>query len=102
MGHMQRVMRHVSYAMCHVSCVMCHVSCVLRHVSCVLCQMSLRPTAPATDPPHAKSPTMHFRLILKDQTNKSFVFPEAILALSQQKIDNSNNTLLSLCFSKKS
>ena len=88
MGHMQRVMRHVSYAMCHVSCV--------------LCQMSLRPTAPATDPPHAKSPTMHFRLILKDQTNKSFVFPEAILALSQQKIDNSNNTLLSLCFSKKS
>ena len=109
------VMCLASSVMCHVLCVMClascvmfpvsyvlrHVSYVLRHVSCVLCPISLRPTAPATDPPHDNSPTMHIRLVLKDQTNKLFVFLRGYLSPFSAKNDNSDNTWLSLRFSEK-
>ena len=45
--------------MCQVS----HVTCpVLR----VTCHLSLTPIAKATDPPPAKSPIMHSRLVGKD------------------------------------
>ena len=37
---------------------------VMRQVSGVTCHMSLRPTATATDPPPANSPTMHSRMLL--------------------------------------
>ena len=49
----------VSHVICHLSCVMCCVSPVTFH-------NSLAPTATPTDPASANSPTMHFRMVLKD------------------------------------
>ena len=44
-------------------CVTCHMLHVTCHMSRVTCHLSLRPTATATDPPSANSPTMHSRLV---------------------------------------
>ena len=41
----------------------CEMSCVKCRVSHVTCHMLLTPTARATDPPHANSPTMHSRMV---------------------------------------
>ena len=41
---------------------MCQVQGVMCNVLHVTCHMSLTPTARATDPPPAKSPTMHSRM----------------------------------------
>ena len=43
---------------CHVSWVTFHISCVLCPVSPVTCHMSPTPTATATDPSAANSPTL--------------------------------------------
>ena len=51
---------HVS----HVTCQMSHVKCCMPHVTC---HMSLTPTAIATDPPPANSPTLHSRMVCKDK-----------------------------------
>ena len=40
-------------------------------MSCVTYTLSLNPTATATDPPPAKSPTMHSSLVCKDQKNSN-------------------------------
>ena len=63
-------MCHVSSVTCHLSRVMCQVSQVLCHMLRVTCHFSLTPTATATDPPAANSPTMHSRLVCKHQTNQ--------------------------------
>ena len=51
---------------CQVSGVRCQVSGVTGHVLSVTCHMSLTPTAAAVDPPTAKSPTIHSRMVCKD------------------------------------
>ena len=45
---------------------MCHVSHFPVHLLHVNCHLSLTPTATATDPPPANSPTMHSWLVFKD------------------------------------
>ena len=50
----------------HLSCVMFHVPCVTSCVSLATCHLSLTLTATAPDPPPAKSPIMHSRLVHKD------------------------------------
>ena len=81
---------HVLCVMCHVSCVVCHVSCFMCHVSGVRCQVShvlnclspvtchmpLMPTATATDPTPANSPTKHSRLVRKDREKLNNFFSE--------------------------
>ena len=47
-------------------CVVSHMSCATCHVSNVACHLSLTPTATATDPHPANSPSMHSRLVCKD------------------------------------
>ena len=47
------------------------MSCVVRHLTPVTCQLSLTPTATATDPPSANSPSMHRKLVCKDQKPKN-------------------------------
>jgi hypothetical protein len=90
-------MFHMSCVMCHVSCVMCRVSCFIFHVSCVMCHVSgvrcqvshvlnclspvtchmpLMPTATATDPTPANSPTKHSRLVRKDREKLNNFFSE--------------------------
>ena len=56
-----------SHITCHMSCVMCHFSRFTCCMSPGTCQMSLTPTATATEPPPANSPTMDCRLVRKDQ-----------------------------------
>ena len=46
------------------SCIRCEVSGARCQVSHVKCHMSLTPTATATDPPPANSPTRHIRMLL--------------------------------------
>ena len=65
---------------CQVSNVRCHMSNVMCHVSPVTCHMSLRPTATATDPPTANSPTIHSRLVCKDQ--QMFCFSCTVITIS--------------------
>ena len=60
-------MCHVQGVKCQVSCVRCPLSWILCHVSCVTCRMSLSSTATAMDPPPAHSPTVHSRMVCKDQ-----------------------------------
>ena len=50
--------------MCQVSRVRCHMSGVMCRVSRVTCCMSLTPTATATDPTSANSPSLHSRMLL--------------------------------------
>ena len=47
-------------------CRLCNVSCDMCHVSYVTCQLSPTPTATATDPPIANSPTMNRTLVFKN------------------------------------
>ena len=49
----------------NLSLVACFVTLVTCHQSCVSCNLSSMPTATATDPPPANSPTMHNRLLTK-------------------------------------
>ena len=49
----------------HVVCVTYHMSLVICHIKCFACHLSLMPSATATDPPPANSPTMHSRLVWK-------------------------------------
>ena len=46
---------------------MCYVSHVGCHLSPINCHLSLTPSATVTDPPPTNSPTMHSRLVCKDQ-----------------------------------
>ena len=55
-------MSHITY---HMSPVTCHVS----HVTC---HMLLMPTATATDPPRANSPTVLSRVVGKYPKKKNF------------------------------
>ena len=48
-------------------CVTCHVLGVRCHVSCFTYHLLMTPTASATDPPAAISPTMHSRLVSKNR-----------------------------------
>ena len=76
----------VSHVMCHVFCVTCHVSHVTCRVSPVTCHLSLTPTAAATDPPPAKFPIMHSRLVSKDTiTPKIMQNPKTIATAKTQK-----------------
>ena len=61
MCYASRVTWYVSRATCHVLCVTCHLIPVTYH-------LSLIPTA--TDPHPANSPTMHSRLVHKNQKPK--------------------------------
>ena len=56
----------------NMSSVMCQVSHVTCHVSRVACHLSLTPTAKATDPCPASSPTVHSRLVCTDPTKWKF------------------------------
>ena len=49
-----------------MSHAMCHVSCIVYHMSPVTCHMRLTPTATATDPAPANSPTIYSRMDCKD------------------------------------
>ena len=60
---------YVLHVMCHVSRLILHVLCVICHMSLVTFHLSLTPIATATYPPPANSPTMHRRLVFKDQKN---------------------------------
>ena len=61
----------VSHFTCNVSCTMYHVTHVACRRSPVICHLSLMPKATATDPPPANSPTMHSRMVGKDQKNQN-------------------------------
>ena len=54
------------YVMCQMSGVRCHLSLVTCCVLPVTCHLPLMPTATATIPPTANSPTIHSRLVRKD------------------------------------
>ena len=56
---------HVSHVACRLSHVTCHMQSVACNRSLVTCHLSLMPTAIATEPPN--SPTIHSRLVCKDQ-----------------------------------
>ena len=62
-------MFHMSGVTFLMSIVTCHLSRVICHQSPVTCHLSLTPTAAATDPPPANSPTMHSRPVGKDHKN---------------------------------
>ena len=84
--HMSCVTFHVSCVTGCVSQVMCHVLHVMCRESPVTCHMSLTPTATATDPPTAKSPTMQNRLVCKDpKTRKKFNMQKIIKTAKTQK-----------------
>ena len=51
---------------CQESGVTCHVSYITCHLSHVTCYMFLTPTATATDPFPANSPTLHSITVCKD------------------------------------
>ena len=68
---------HVSGVMCQVSGVPCYVSHVMSCVSRVAYHISLMPTTTTMDPPPAYSPTMHSRMVFKDQ--KIYFCPLQIL-----------------------
>ena len=77
-----------------MSGVMCQASRVTCHKSCVACHLSLLPTATATDPPPADSPTMHNRLVLKDQTTQTIKNSKSHQNRKTTKISRSMPTLL--------
>ena len=62
-----------------MSHILCHVSHVTCNLSPATCHLSQPPTATATYPPPANSPTMHSKPVHKDRTQKpqkmSNVFP---------------------------
>ena len=69
---------YVSGVTCHVSCVTCKVSNVVCHLSFVTCHLSpvtihlsLTPTPTPTDPPPANSPTMHSRVVHKNNNKQT-------------------------------
>ena len=57
---------HVSCIICHVSCARCHMTFLMCRVSPVTCQLSLTPTATATDPSPSNSRIMHSGLVRKE------------------------------------
>ena len=61
----------MSHTTCNVSCTMYPVTHVAFCRSPVICHLSLMPKATATDPPPANSPTMHSRMVGKDQKNQN-------------------------------
>ena len=54
-----------------MSFVRCHMSCVMCRMSPVTCHMSLTPTATATDPTPANSPTVLSRMLLRQKCTTS-------------------------------
>ena len=82
-----------------MSRVPCHVSCVIISVSPFTSHMSLWPTATAKDPPPTNSPTLHSRMVCKDQWI-SLVLGH-ILKHFLVKTPNSETDVLSLLLCKK-
>ena len=66
---MYYVIFHMSGVTCLMSLVTCHLLCVTCHQSPFTCHLSLTPTATATNPPSANSPTMHSRLVSEDHNS---------------------------------
>ena len=66
-------MSYVPHVIRKISCVTCPMSHVACRVSPVTCQLSLTPTATATDPPPGSSPIMHMWLVPNDpKTQKNY------------------------------
>ena len=66
-----RIIALIPHLTCNVSCTMYHGIPVACRRSPVICHLSLMPKATATDPPPANSPTMHSRMVGKDQKNQN-------------------------------
>ena len=82
--------------MCHVSGVKCHVSCATCRVSYVTCHLSLTPTAKATDPPPAISPTMHSKFAKTEPQSRKHVKTQKIMETFKKRgsqLCNFRNTL---------
>ena len=82
--------------MCHMSHVMRHASSVTGHMSPVTCKLSLIPAAKASDPTPANSPSMHSRLVRKDQ--KTEKMSKRKKSLKQQKHSDISDTLFDQMF----
>ena len=66
-----RIIALIPRLTCNVLCTMYHLTHVACHRSPVICHLSLMPKATATDPPFTNSPTMHSRMVGKDDKNKN-------------------------------